>query len=591
MMYHPPLVVLVVDSDPDGLERSRRTLGGDRSSHASTRVLEATTLPDALATIDREPVDVVLLDPRMGDPTGLSAVRQLRQAAADLPIVIAVNAANEALAFQAVQAGAQDYVIKDVDDARVLLRALRHAVERAGLARARDRLLYREHDARLRAEEARADADRARANAESVERQARFLSDASAALAETLDARATLVTATRLAVPMLADCAVGFLAGEDGTLEPVEAVRGDQTGCDRVLAAARAAGMGSDVEALLERAQRRGHFVLTSEPPRLGEAPSHALPALPDAVIAPRHCMLVPLRARGHVLGVLGLLAGCETRNYHPADLALAQAFAARTAVALDNARLYEASRRATRTRDQVLGIVSHDLRNPLSAIGMCAAALDDVETLTGAERERLVRTIHDSVEWTQRLLGDLVDIASIEAGRLSVEPRRVDPIVVISRALDLFEMSAGGRSLRLADGVPDTLPAVIGDEQRILQALANLLANALKFTPPEGVITLGATAVAGAVQFSVSDTGPGIEADHVVHIFDWFWRASHERAERGTGLGLAIAKGIVEAHGGRITVDSTPGHGATFSFTVPLAPQSQARLPALAPQGELASA
>jgi signal transduction histidine kinase len=218
-----------------------------------------------------------------------------------------------------------------------------------------------------------------------------------------------------------------------------------------------------------------------------------------------------------------------------------------------------------------VLGIVSHDLRNPLSAIGMCAAALSDDATLTSLERQRLVATIRDSVDWTHRLLADLLDIASIEAGRLSVVPRPIDPIVVISRALELFELSADGRVIQLADDAPDTLPTIIGDEQRILQVLANFIANALKVTPPNGRATLGAAVRGGEVVFRVSDTGPGIAPEHLGHIFDWFWRASHERADRGTGLGLAIVKGIVDAHDGHLTVDSTPGHGATFSFTIPL--------------------
>ena len=125
---------------------------------------------------------------------------------------------------------------------------------------------------------------------------------------------------------------------------------------------------------------------------------------------------------------------------------------------------------------------------------------------------------------------------------------------------------------MRLAPNVPEWLPAIVSDEERILPVLANLISNARKVTPPGGTITLGADVADGAVRFSVADAGPGIAPEHRQRIFDWFWRASHERAERGTGLGLAIAKGIVDAHGGHIEVESTPGHGATFSFTIPTA-------------------
>ena len=364
------------------------------------------------------------------------------------------------------------------------------------------------------------------------------------------------------------------MADEDGGLEAIEANRGGTATCPRVLEAAQAIASGADLAVLFERAQSRGHAILqngnsatddTSKEPTVG-SPRRS------TVIAPRHCMLIPLHARGHLLGVLGLMAGCRKRRYTAADEALARSFAAPTAIAMDNARLYEMSQRATRTRDQVLGIVSHDLRNPLSAIGMCAAALGDSAKLPAVERRRLLRTIRESVEWTQRLLGDLLDIASIEAGRLSFDPRPIDPIVLISRALDLFEMSTNGKRVRLAEAVPDSLPAIMADEERILQVLTNLISNALKVTPADSAVTLGASASFGAVTFIVTDVGPGIAPEYLHHIFDWFWRASHERAERGTGLGLAIAKGIVEAHGGTIAVKSTPGRGSTFSFTVPLA-------------------
>jgi signal transduction histidine kinase len=266
------------------------------------------------------------------------------------------------------------------------------------------------------------------------------------------------------------------------------------------------------------------------------------------------------------------LITGKSERLADVVDPALLETFATRVAGAVDNACLYEASQRATRTRDQVLRIVSHDLRNPLSAIGICAKALRNPERLSADECRRLASTIGDAVEWTQRLLGDLLDVASIEGGRLSVDACEIDPIILLGKSLDLFEHGTTDVIVRLAPGVPDSLPWIVGDEQRIVQVLANLIANARKFTPPGGSITLGARATPDAVRFSVSDTGPGIALDDQLHIFDWFWRASHERAQRGTGLGLAIAKGIVEAHGGSIAVESTPGHGATFSFTIPLA-------------------
>ncbi len=399
---------------------------------------------------------------------------------------------------------AQDHVITDLDDVRVIWRAIRHA-------------------------------ERARAEAEALTRRASFLADASAALSTTLDPRAILTIAARLAAPTLARGAAAFLADDDGGLSLVEATDATSANTARALASAP-------------------HLVA------------------PAAVTGHRQCVLVPLRARDRQLGLLVLIPGHGRRRHDPVDVALVEAFASRVAVAVDHACLFEASQHAIRTRDRVLGIVSHDLRNPISAIGMCATALRSSAQMPLDERQRLASTIQAAVGWTQRLLGDLMDVASIEAGRLAMDAHPIDPIVLLGKSLELFSAEPCGVTVRLAAEVPESLPSIMGDEQRILQVLGNLISNSRKFTQTGGSITLGAGVTSGAIRFVVSDTGPGIAPEHRPHVFDWFWRASRESGEPGTGLGLAIAKGIVEAHGGRIALEHTAGRGATFSFTIPLA-------------------
>lgn len=236
--------------------------------------------------------------------------------------------------------------------------------------------------------------------------------------------------------------------------------------------------------------------------------------------------------------------------------------------------RVTEAARdvaeRAVAQRDEMLGIVSHDLRNPLSAIAMCAGVLSDAST-PGAERLRLSETIQESVEWCQRLIADLVDIASIETGKLSVERQPLDPVITVGRALSLFELSAAERSITLRPEGTEHLPSIDADPERLLQVLANLIANALKFTAPGGTVSVGAEANNGSVVFAVTDTGTGIPAEHIPHVFERRWRGAAKGTETSTGLGLAIAHGIVEAHGGRIWVDSTPGRGSRFQFSIPV--------------------
>ena len=232
--------------------------------------------------------------------------------------------------------------------------------------------------------------------------------------------------------------------------------------------------------------------------------------------------------------------------------------------------RLYHQAQEAALQRDHMLGVVSHDLRNPLSAIGMCATALKGPAADAFPERAHLAETIHDSVEWMQRLIADLLDIAGIEAGRLSFDPEPVDPIVIVAKALVLFERIAADKSIRIEISGSELVSAVYADEQRVLQALSNLLANAVKFTEPGGRITMEVVESPEGVIFSVTDTGAGIPAEEVPHVFDRFWHSRRGGGTRGTGLGLAIAKGIVEAHGGRIWVETAKGEGSVFRFTMP---------------------
>ena len=570
-MLRPTSFTLLIIEAPGGRDGLRQRLGEVRSQAEAVAILDASDIREGIGILSEMPVDVVLLE-LVGAPDELSTIRGLRKAALRVPIVISTDAAHESLAFEAVQAGAQDYVITDLDDARVIWRAIRHAVERAALDQRREALLIREHDARLAAEEAREDADRARAKSEALERRASFLADASAELSATLDPQAILATAARLVVPALAEGAAAFMADENGVLSLVEATDLALPNGTQTMAFIRRMIGREPVPRVLTRARRVGCFVLDGRSELSSDSAEPADAAATSG--GRRHCVLIPLRARERALGLLVLIMGNGRRNHDPVDLALVQAFASRIAAALDNASLFEASQHAIRTRDQVLGIVSHDLRNPLSAIGMCATALRSSEHMRADERRRLVAAIHDAVNWTQRLLGDLVDFASIEAGRLSMDAYSIDPIVLLGKSLDLFETDPSGVVVRLASDVPESLPRIMGDEQRILQVLGNLISNARKVTPAGGSVSLGAAVDGGTVRFSVADVGPGIAPEHQPHIFDWFWRASqgNGRAERGAGLGLAIAKGIVEAHDGRIEVESTPGHGATFSFTIPVA-------------------
>jgi signal transduction histidine kinase len=218
--------------------------------------------------------------------------------------------------------------------------------------------------------------------------------------------------------------------------------------------------------------------------------------------------------------------------------------------------------------RRSLMADIAHELRTPLSVIRSdLEAMLDGVyeaspETLASLQEETLLLA---------RLVDDLRALAQAEAGQLELDRRPVDLAELLRGVVTGFDCvaQAQGQSLELA--LPAELPAVSADPQRVRQIVANLVSNALRHAPESGRVVASAAVQPAAVQISVSDDGPGIPAGEVDHVFDRFWRGSGARAE-GSGLGLAIARELVRAHGGQIWVETEPGEGAIFSFTLPRA-------------------
>jgi signal transduction histidine kinase len=231
--------------------------------------------------------------------------------------------------------------------------------------------------------------------------------------------------------------------------------------------------------------------------------------------------------------------------------------------------RQYEQAQEAVAAREEVLKIVSHDLRNPLSTIAMSASLMLD-EELTPEVRKKQLQTIKRAGERMNRMIQDLLEVAKLEAGRLALRTRPTDVGAIVAEAFDTLSPIAAAKSIKLETKVAAALPLVDADAGRVQQVLSNLVGNAVKFTPEAGRIILRADRNDGFVRLQVEDTGPGIPADRLEHVFGRFWQADRTD-RRGLGLGLAIAKAIVEAHGGRIWVESEEGKGTTFSFTLPI--------------------
>ncbi|HUM13408.1 MAG TPA: ATP-binding protein [Myxococcaceae bacterium] len=294
------------------------------------------------------------------------------------------------------------------------------------------------------------------------------------------------------------------------------------------------------------------------------EAAAGLLPALP---VRWRTVHCLPLRSREALIGGLYLATGAgRTLTATESEMlwTVAHALGPELARRIEHDRLRE----ELRTREEALAVVTHDLRNPLHAVTVGVGTL--LPRITEPTLRRPVERIQRSAQRMERLLQDLLDIHAIEGGRFTVDKGEVAPTSLILTALESQQSLAGQTSVIINTDVAPALPSVDADEERVLQVLENLIGNALKFTPPGGVVTVGATRAPGPgwVLFSVRDTGPGIPGEHLSRVFDRFWQA-HASDRRGAGLGLAICRAIVEAHGGRIWVESEPGKGAAFFFTL----------------------
>lgn len=354
--------------------------------------------------------------------------------------------------------------------------------------------------------------------ADAAAQRARLLSSLTSAITASFDLDATLPEVAKLLVPMLGDYCAIDLAREGGKL-------------DRVATA--------------------------GQPHALNEE------------------LCLQLDARGRTVGAL-LLGMCTSGRSFDRELQqLADEVAERIALGVDNASLYGAAQRAIQGRDELLAVVSHDLRNPLNIVALALQAVASNPEMAASALPRAMR----GVDRMQRLIEDLLDVARIESGTLAVELR---PLDIAALADDIFEQQrtiAAEKNILLVRDFERIPLGARADRHRLTQAIANLVSNAFKFTPAGGTIHVGAGLVGEHVAIWISDTGPGIPAEHLSHIFDRFWQP--QRRRDGVGLGLAIVKGIVDAHGGTIEVDSVLDKGTTFRI---LLERSDIRPPASIP-------
>lgn len=396
----------------------------------------------------------------------------------------------------------------------------------------------------------------------------RFLLQAGATLASSLDYEGTLKSIAHVGLPALADCAVLDVVEADGSIRRIASTHDNDDATRRLreldtrmaeptntpLPTARVLSRSAAMEEI-------GAEAWTDD--------SHAAQVL--RAIGAQKCLTLRLRARNQVVGVLHLISTNPRRVFDEPALDLAEKLAFRSALTLENAALYRSAQRATQLRDEIVSVVSHDLRNPLSAISMCSKVLVNDPPADPGERERLLEAIVEASNLAERLIRDLLDASLIASGRLRLTVEREHVETILERVRGMFERTAETRNIVFEVEGPTTGDTEVDvDAERVVQVMSNLVGNALKFTDSGGKVRVSAEVDNGHLRVSVRDTGIGIPKENQVHVFDRYWHSRRKGRAIGSGLGLAIARGIVEAHGGSIAVESEPGRGSTFSFVIP---------------------
>jgi len=442
---------------------------------------------------------------------------------------------------------------------------------------------------RKRAEEGRADLIReqaARAEAEATGRRFSFLAQASEILSSTLDYENILASVARLAVPYLADFAMVHLVEDDNVIREVALAHNERAKEELIVEIERRYPQDAESPYGVPKVLRTGKPEIVSEVTeewlhRTARSDEH-LKMLRE--LGFKSCLIVPLLARGRVLGAISLVSDSTERRYGRDDLALAEDIARRAALAVDHARIYDEAQKANRLKDEFLATLSHELRTPLTALLGWAQMLRR-RSLEGESLDYALDTIERNARAQTQIIEDILDVSNIIRGKLELKIQKVELSEIIEAAINSVRPAAEAKAIELEVGMENSIGQISGDRDRLQQAVWNLLANAIKFTPKGGRVKVRlkqagdgrpASPQSGKdVEVIVSDTGQGIKREFLPHVFERFRQAdgSSTREHGGLGLGLALVRHLVEMHGGTVQADSSgPGQGATFTIRLPLA-------------------
>jgi PAS domain S-box-containing protein len=405
-----------------------------------------------------------------------------------------------------------------------------------------------------------------------IENEQRFLADVGAVLTSTLDYEDTLRNIAQLAVRDLADLCIIDVVEEDGKAARLKVMSRESSLaslCDLFM---RVPLEGNRPYWFRMVVENKRPVLMEHLSPEMIESFSRKesdLRAIRAAGF--QSALAVPLLKDGRLVAAIVLISCSASRIYGPTDLSLAEELARRAALSIDNARLFFEAQRAIKTREDVLAIVTHDLKNPLANIELAINLIRGFKRIDENQVKEFVNKVQRAADQMETLIADLLDFARIQSGAFSVLISADSLSQAVMPVIDRMRALAEAKRQKLEVDLPSNLPLVAVDPHRVGQVVSNLVSNAIKFTPQEGTIRVSARQRDHKIVVAVADTGPGIPQEHLSKIFDRFWQTPGTK-QKGSGLGLSIAKGIVEAHGGTIWAESQLGKGSSFFFTVPLA-------------------
>jgi PAS domain S-box-containing protein len=400
-----------------------------------------------------------------------------------------------------------------------------------------------------------------------AEENQRFLSEASALLTESLDDTENLKKLSHLIVPSLAELCVIDIVNSDKEISRLvfaidpelnDLVNASQKGSPLKLKNSPVMQVIQSGEALLAPSMTDSILVASAR----DEA---HLEILKKSKIV--SLMIVPMKSHKGILGALSFVSTNPDRKFRPNDQKLAEQLAWHATLALENSRLYQEAKLAIQMRENILGIVSHDLRSPLTAIAINMQLILRGKT----DPKEIAEKALVSIKRMDRLIQDLLDVAKIDSSDLSVNKKSQDISRLLTEAIEMLRPIAKSKHVTIKMDLPLEKVVILCDYDRIYQLFSNIVGNAIKYSTEKGIVQIEMKLDQKEVIFRISDSGPGIKNDDITHIFEPYWQAPEGKKREGVGLGLFISKKIVQGHGGRIWVESAETKGSTFCFSLPL--------------------